>query len=359
MLFLKHILLFQIITTLKYYNEKKPIIGIYGNPNPEEDYNIGESDYVPQTYINWIESLGGEVMIIHQWYLEEEIKLILSKINGVLFLGGGREFLLSAQWERKALLILNYSIEFNLPLWGTCLGFELINFLISNDTNILNTDYNDFITLHEIIINNNTNNSIMFQLFDNRTFNILQFKNSTYYNHQKGISQFKFYNNSHLNNTFIITSLGVDSQGKEFINSIENYNKNIFGVQFHPEMIPYKRWENFSLINNDVITTSILLGCKFIDVCRKNKNVFDIDRNKYDFINTYENITKFSSYDSQSNIFYFKKNDEKDNDERKNRSVIIFFYIVLSIVLCLILGFLFFRNKNEDKNQPLVVENNI
>ena len=39
-------------------------------------------------------------------------------------------------------------------------------------------------------------------------------------------------------------------------------------------MIPYKRWENFSLINNDVITTSILLGCKFIDVCRKNKNVF-------------------------------------------------------------------------------------
>ena len=52
MLFLKHILLFQIITTLKYYNEKKPIIGIYGNPNPEEDYNIGESDYVPQTYIN-------------------------------------------------------------------------------------------------------------------------------------------------------------------------------------------------------------------------------------------------------------------------------------------------------------------
>ena len=74
---------------------------------------------------------------------------------------------------------------------------------------------------------------------------------------------------------------------------------------------------------------------------------------------TYENITKFSSYDSQSNIFYFKKNNENDNDERKNRSVIIFFYIVLSIVFCLILGFLFFRNKNEDKNQPLVVENNI
>ena len=42
---------------------------------------------------------------------------------------------------------------------------------------------------------------------------------------------------------------------------------------------------------------------------------------------TYENITKFSGYDSQSNIFYFKKNDEKDNNERKNRSVIIFFIL--------------------------------
>ena len=91
-------------------------------------------------------------------------------------------------------------------------------------------------------------------------------------------------------------------------------------------MIPYKRWENFSLINNDVITTSILLGCKFIDVCRKNKNVFLI-LIEINMIITYENITKFSGYDSQSNIFYFKKNDEKDNNERKNRSVIIFFIL--------------------------------
>ena len=159
MLYFNFIFLLRIILTISYYNEYKPVIGIYGNPNPEEDYLKGDSDYVPQPYINWLESLGADIMIIHQWYSEEEIKHILTKINGIFFLGGGREFNIYSNWEKKALIILNNSIKNNLPLWGTSLGFELMFYLISEDEKILNDDYNDFTRLHNVILNNNTINS--------------------------------------------------------------------------------------------------------------------------------------------------------------------------------------------------------
>ena len=362
MLFFNFIFLLQIIIAISYYNEYKPVIGIYGNPNPEEDYLKGDSDYVPQPYINWLESLGAEIMIIHQWYSEEKIKNILTKINGVLFLGGGREFKKDSNWEKKALIILNNSIKNNLPLWGTSLGFELMFYLISEDEKILNDDYDDFTRLHNVILNNNTINSKMFELFDERFFNILKNQNSTYYNHQKGVTQNNFYNNSKLKDFFIITSLGVDSNGKEFINSIESYNKslNIFGVQFHPEKIPFFRIKNLSIeTNNDVVRTSILLGAKFVDIARKNKNLFQsVDRDKYDFINTYENKTKCSYYNVEENTFYFTKgNDEKD-DNKNDNSLIIGLLIVLTLIFCII-GVLYFFKHSENKkivNEKLIIK---
>ena len=354
MLYFNFIFLLQIILTISYYNEYKPVIGIYGNPNPEEDYLKGHSDYVPQPYINWLESLGADIMIIHQWYSEEEIKHILTKINGILFLGGGREFNIYSNWEKKALIILNNSIKNNIPLWGTCLGFELILYLISEDEKILNDDYNDFTRLHNFILNNNTINSKMFELFDERFFNILKNQNSTYYNHQKGVTQNNFYNNSKLKDFFIITSLGVDSKGNEFINSIESNNKslNIFGVQYHPEKIPFIRIKNLSIeTNNDVVRTSILLGAKFVDIARKNKNLFHFDdRDKYDFINTYENKTKCSYYNVEENIFYFKKGNEDKNDDNNNNSLIIGLLIVLALIFCIIGVLYFFKNSKNNES---------
>ena len=69
----------------------KPVIGIYGNSNPEnDDEEFLNGTYYPMSYVYWLESGGAEVMAIHYWYSEEEIKEILNKINGILFLGGGR-----------------------------------------------------------------------------------------------------------------------------------------------------------------------------------------------------------------------------------------------------------------------------
>ena len=72
------------------------------------------------------------------------------------------------------------------------------------------------------------------------------------------------------------------------------------------------------------------------------------ERDKYDFINTYENKTKCSYYDVEDNTFYFKKNKEKDDNDKDN-SLIIGLLILLTLIFCLIGIFYFFKNKSENR----------
>ena len=95
-----------LLIKINTYNEYKPVIGIYANPEPENDNDNYNMTYVPLSYIRWLESFGADVMIIQQWYNKSEIDNILSKINGILFIGGGRDFNLSSNWEKNAIYII-------------------------------------------------------------------------------------------------------------------------------------------------------------------------------------------------------------------------------------------------------------
>jgi hypothetical protein len=86
---------------------------------------------------------GAQVVPIFAFSNTSYLDDILSKVNGVLFTGGGQEFNIKHKWTANADHILKFAMEQNkkgnpYPIWGTCLGFELLAYLTSGyDSKVL------------------------------------------------------------------------------------------------------------------------------------------------------------------------------------------------------------------------------
>jgi len=344
-----------LLIKINSYNEYKPVIGIYANPEPENDIKNYNMTYVPLSYIRWLESFGADVMIIQQWYNKSEIDNILSKINGILFIGGGRDFNLSSNWEKNAIYIIEKGKNDKIPIWGTCMGFQLINVLLSRNQSILVHKFNDSSIVHGIIFNNITKNSKMYSLFDESNFHILE-ENTTLYFHSWGFEP-EIYINTNLTNLFNINSLGNDSFNIQFVNSIEGINDNIkiYGTQYHPEKIPYIRNQNYKLEHErNILKVSVLLGAFFVNEARNNNNKFKMeDRNNYYFIDNYGNTTNYYNYDSISEVLYFAKNETREEPKNKKKIDYLFYYIgagILGIIILVIAFYLIFGKTKNIKN---------
>lgn len=80
---------------------------------------------------------GAQVVPILAYSEQSVIAALLPKLNGVLFPGGGVQFNINNRWTSNANFILQYAIQQNdkgnvFPIWGTCLGHQLLGFL-TND----------------------------------------------------------------------------------------------------------------------------------------------------------------------------------------------------------------------------------
>ena len=342
-----YIILIIIAITKSEDKYSKPTIGIYAMPYPTNDYSIYNQTLVGISYIRWLESSGANVLIIQQWYSNETFDEILNKINGVLLIGDGRSINLTQIWENNLKYLFNKALDKNIPIWATCLGFEIIHILIANK-DVLEIGINDKNVIHSF--NNIDYNSKMFSLFNKKLSN--EFLG--YYNHNFSINK-TFYNEKKLNEFFKITSLSKDKKSKEFINSVEGINKNIYATQFNPEKIPFQRKNNSNVeYEKNSIRVSTLLGIFFVEECRKNKNKLDPkDKDKYYFIDSYGNNNTNFSIDSKNEIIIFthiKTNKQTNGKEKTNKTFLIVILIII-IVIALFVGiYLFIKNKRIQNN---------
>ena len=302
--FLKNLVLMLFLSS---FIGAKPIIGIYGNPYPVEDYEKNTGDSINGAYVRWLESFGAEIVAIHQWYSVEEIDELLSKVNGVLFQGGDRIFHFDAKWEVNGKHILEYAQKTGLPLWATCLGFELICELVAGEQ-ILEL-YNDSNNIHGAIMTDKSTTCKMYSEFTTKDFDTFVNGQSTIYNHIFGVSEEKFMQYESLTSLFDITSFALDKDGKKFVNSIESKVGNIFATQYHPEKNPYIR-RNYILEHGlDSLRISQKIGMSFMKEVMKNKNRMNYEeRMKYDFVPTYEEPPK-ETYDLTKNTYYYHKKE--------------------------------------------------
>ena len=306
-----NLLLFAISFNLVF--QQKPIIGMYGLVEPISDYSNYIKEAIDGGFVRWMEASGAEVVVIHIWYSHEQIISLLNQINGVLFSAGPRRPLkFDEPWESNAKFIFYYAKNNGIPIWGTCLGMQMITAFMSEENKLLEK-YNN-IGLNNIELTNLAKDSQILSLFkENDYYNLNQSKTS-FHIHKHGISPERFYANKNLMDNYDIIGYGYDKNGKKFVNIIESkkgLKHKIFGTQFHPEKNPFERANWFKEKNPmDALRRSQLMVMKFIEEARNNRNKFisDEEKSKYTFINTYEKLS-IGSYNKSINYYYFEKKD--------------------------------------------------
>ena len=103
--------LLAIIFTVSVHSSlppQNPIIGIYTQTSPYSEF--GTASYIAASYVKFIEMSGAQVIPIYAFSETSEILDTLSKINGVLFPGGGMELNIKEKWTKNADTILKYAM---------------------------------------------------------------------------------------------------------------------------------------------------------------------------------------------------------------------------------------------------------
>ncbi|XP_055844402.1 gamma-glutamyl hydrolase A [Episyrphus balteatus] len=236
------------------------------------------TSYLAASYVKFVEGAGARVVPIWIGKSPEYYKDIVTKINGVVLPGGATYFNNSQGYADAGYHIYNAAIELNekgtyFPLWGVCLGFELIAYIESNRTE------------HRAICSSNRqplplefvegyNTSRLFGSAPTEVISMLKKKNVTANFHQFCITK-KIFHEYGFDKNYNILSINHDWDGFEFISSIEHKRYPFYGVQFHPEKNLYEFIRNRGIPHMlEGILTSQYFAYFFVAETRKNMNKY-------------------------------------------------------------------------------------
>ena len=185
--------LFILIISFHLISSKKPVIGMYGLVEPISDYSKYTKEAIDGGFVRWMEASGAEIVVIHIWYNHEEIISLLNQINGVLFSAGPRRPLkLDEPWEQNAKFVFDYAKNNGIPIWGTCLGMQMITIFMSDDNKNFMEKY-DNIGLKNVELTKEAKDSKMLSLFKENDFLNLKESKTSYHIHKHGISPEAFF----------------------------------------------------------------------------------------------------------------------------------------------------------------------
>ncbi|XP_055630730.1 gamma-glutamyl hydrolase-like isoform X2 [Toxorhynchites rutilus septentrionalis] len=289
-----------------HHLNEEPIIGVLAQ---EMSYSLANKygdnfeSYIAASYVKFIEGAGARVVPIWINQPRDYYADILPKLNGVLFPGGSTWFNQTQGYADAGYHIYEEAIKINeqgsyFPLWGTCLGFELLTYLAANRSEHRAHCSSNNQGLH-LDFKADFKQSRMFGGAPEDVLSILANEPVTSNFHQYCVTEANLTAYG-LDNNWRVMSTNKDWNGLEFISSIEHKTLPFYGTQFHPEKNLYEWVRNKNISHTpNAIRAAQYFADFFVNEARLSDQEFasqdDIDKHViYNFQSTFTGLKKSS-----------------------------------------------------------------
>ncbi|GLV32170.1 lethal (3) 72Dp [Carabus blaptoides fortunei] len=264
-----------------FVENDSPIIGVLAQEiaySLEKIYPGQYHSFIAASYVKFIEGGGGRVVPVWIGRDKQYYKDIVNKTNGILFPGGATWFNQSQGYADAGVILYNLAVEQNLrgdyyPIFGTCLGMELIIYAAAGAK-----EYRADCSARNIGLplefKSDFRNSKMFGPAPSDIIDDLSKKNITSNFHRYCLTEQNL-TSLNLANDWHVLSTNKDVNGFEFVSTIESRKYPFFGVQFHPEKHLYEWKPKKGILHTkEAIKAAQYLAQMFIDETRQSNHTF-------------------------------------------------------------------------------------
>jgi len=256
----------------------RPVIGIMTQPITGTPF--GKS-YLAASYVKYLEGAGAQVVPVRYDAPKSNLTEIFTGLNGLLFPGGGASLALSSPYFQASEFMWNLAMNANMkgdffPVWGTCLGFQLISILVGNES-VLSSGFDSENYPIALSFVSNATDSRLFSTgaCPQYVYNALGTQPITMNNHQDGVTPEAFYGSSAMTSFYRVMSTNVDRKGREFVSTIEAFNMPVYGSQWHPEKNIYE-WNADEAIPHslEAVLSAQYVADFFVNEARKSNHSY-------------------------------------------------------------------------------------
>jgi len=262
-----------------------------------------------------VEMAGARVVPVLINQPDEYYQMIFNKTNGLLIPGGAAS-ILDSGYQRAALKIWELALEAKdnfgdfYPIWGTCLGFELIAQFTYEDEDVRSKCWSQDRAL-KLNFTEEFNQTRLIGQMPNKVVDILATENVTINFHRYCVAPETIATSPSMNDFWTVISTNHDDNGTEFVSLFESKKYPIWGSQFHPEKNPFEWAVKYDEIphQQDALDVAIYFANFFVQQCRRNGHSFDDRADEeeyliYNFIPTYTGKETNANYSMQQCYFF-------------------------------------------------------
>jgi len=224
---------------------QRPIIGVLSQPINST------TNYIAASYIKFVEAGGARAVPVAWDQPQDQLKALLTSLNGILLPGGGNDLTDSNGQVTPFYLAVRYVVQFAeqankngtyFPIWAVCLSFEFVAVYYANDTSILTSGWADTNINHNVTFTSAANTSRLYSGMPAWMSQQMQNNAVVNFDHTHALPPAFFTSNSNLLNNLTILATANNSAGNVFVASYEHKVYPFYGTQFHAEKAPFE-WD--------------------------------------------------------------------------------------------------------------------